>query len=47
MIKYYYAPNYRVHEKRGARAPRFLLQGSIREVVKRVYGERFRIIRGF
>ena len=47
MIKYYYAPNYRVHEKRGARAPRFLLQGSIREVVKRVYGVRFRMIRGF
>ena len=47
IIKYYYAPNYRVHEKRGARAPRFLLQGSIRDVVKRVYGERFRIIRGF
>ena len=47
LIKYYYAPNYRVHEKRGARAPRFLLQGSIRDTVQAVYGERFRIIRGF
>jgi len=47
LIKYYYAPNYRVHEKRGARAPRFLLQGSIRDTVKQVYGTRFRIIRGF
>ena len=47
LITYYYAPNYRVHEKRGARAPRFLLQASIRETVKQVYGTRFRIIRGF
>jgi len=47
LITYYYAPNYRVHEKRGARAPRFLLQGSIRDTVKQVYGTRFRIIRGF
>ena len=47
LITYYYAPNYRVHEKRGARAPRFLLQGSIRDTVKAVYGTRFRIVRGF
>jgi len=47
LITYYYAPNYRVHEKRGARAPRLLLQGSIRDTVKAVYGTRFRIVRGF
>jgi len=47
LITYYYAPNYKVHEKRGARAPRILLQGSIRDTVRAVYGERFRIVRGF
>ena len=47
LITYYYAPNYKVHERRGARAPRFLLQGSIRDTVRAVYGERFRIVRGF
>jgi hypothetical protein len=47
IMKYYYAPNYRVHEKRGARAPRLLLQSSIRETVKSVYSQKFRILRGF
>jgi hypothetical protein len=47
IITYYYAPNYRVHEKRGARAPRLLLQSSIRETVKSVYSQKFRILRGF
>ena len=47
LMTYYYAPNYRVHEKRGARAPRLLLQSSIRETVKSVYSQKFRILRGF
>jgi len=47
MIKYYYAPNYKIHERRGARAPRFLLQASIRSIVQDVYSQKFRIIRGF
>ena len=46
LIKYYYAPNYKVHET-SSRAPRYLLQKSIREVVKQAYGETFRINRGF
>jgi hypothetical protein len=47
LIKYYYAPNYKIHERRGARAPRLLLQSSIRSVVQEVYAEKFRILRGF
>lgn len=47
LIKYYYAPNYKIHERKGSRAPRFLLQASIRSVVQEVYSQKFRIIRGF
>ena len=47
LITYYYAPNYKIHERKGARAPRFLLQSSIRETVKLIYSQQFRIIRGF
>jgi hypothetical protein len=47
LIKYYYAPNYKIHERKGARAPRLLLQSSIRSVVQEVYSQKFRIIRGF
>jgi hypothetical protein len=47
IMTYYYAPNYRIHERRGARAPRLLLQPSIRSVVKEIYSEKFRILRGF
>ena len=47
LMTYYYAPNYKIHERKGARAPRFLLQASIRSVVQQVYSEKFRIIRGF
>jgi hypothetical protein len=47
LIKYYYAPNYKIHERKGARAPRFLLQASIRATVQKLYSEKFRIIRGF
>jgi hypothetical protein len=47
LIKYYYAPNYKIHERRGARAPRLLVQSSIRSVVQEVYAEKFRILRGF
>jgi hypothetical protein len=47
IMTYYYAPNYRIHERRGARAPRLLIQPSIRSVVKEIYSEKFRILRGF
>jgi len=47
IMTYYYAPNYKIHERKGARAPRFLLQSSIRSVVQQVYSEKFRILRGF
>jgi hypothetical protein len=47
LMTYYYAPNYKIHERKGARAPRFLLQSSIRATVQQVYSEKFRIIRGF
>jgi len=47
IMTYYYAPNYKIHERKGARAPRFLLQSSIRDTVQQVYSEKFRIIRGF
>lgn len=47
LLTYYYAPNYKIHERKGARAPRLLIQPSIRSVVQEVYGEKFRIIRGF
>jgi len=47
LMTYYYAPNYKIHERKGARAPRILLQGSIRSVVQKVYSEKFRILRGF
>jgi hypothetical protein len=47
LIKYYYSPNYLTHERRGQRPPRFLIQASIRETVRAVYGTQFRIHRGF
>jgi len=47
IMTYYYAPNYKIHERKGARAPRFLLQSSIRATVQQVYSEKFRILRGF
>lgn len=47
LMTYYYAPNYKIHERKGARAPRFLLQASIRATVQKLYSEKFRIIRGF
>ena len=47
LMTYYYAPNYKIHERKGARAPRFLLQSSIRATVQQVYSEKFRILRGF
>jgi hypothetical protein len=46
IIRYYYSPNYLAHETT-RRAPRFLLQKSIREVVQQEYGVKFKIIRGF
>lgn len=47
IMTYYYAPNYKIHERRGARAPRLLIQPSIRSVVQDIYSEKFRILRGF
>lgn len=47
IMTYYYAPNYKIHERKGARAPRLILQPSIRSVVQNVYARKFRIIRGF
>jgi hypothetical protein len=47
LMTYYYAPNYKIHERKGARAPRLLLQASIRATVQQVYSEKFRILRGF
>jgi hypothetical protein len=47
IMTYYYAPNYKIHERKGARAPRLLLQPSIRSVVQDIYSQKFRILRGF